>query len=103
VRRNGIEKRIEALEAEVLLGEDPPELVMSSLIWAEWARDWKDTGIERIEEAVADVIARFKARPETAEYGGLLESYKDVIVDELYRRMKASPQSGDVEYEEAAG
>lgn len=106
MRKNGIEKRIEVLEAEVLSHvkeEDPPELAMSSLIWAEWARDWQDTGIERIEEAVADVVARLKACPVTAEYGGLLEVYKDVIVDEVKRRQSRPPSSDIGEYEEAAG
>jgi hypothetical protein len=102
-----LKKRVEDLEAVILPRVEeppPPYRVMHDLIWAEWRRDWEPQGIERIEEAIADVIARLQACPLTAEYGEKLEDYKAVIVEVIRdeeKRSRVVPQDEGDEYREA--
>lgn len=102
-----LERRVEDLEAEILpsVKEPPPSWkIMHNLFWDEWNQDWEGTGIERVEEAIEDIVKRLKACPLTAEYGEMLVNYKSVIVEVLRdedKRRHDSPRDDSLEYREA--
>ena len=108
MRRNGLEKRVEALEAEVLprVKEEPPEIVMYEVISAEWLEAWKDTGEEYMEDAIDDWIGRLQACPVTAGLGAEIASYREVLIEDLRGgrvRWEASHRDESEGYEESAG
>ncbi len=95
--RKDLEKRIKDLEARVFPYGTPPDQTstMTNIIWEEWRRDIEQNPPQSPEEAWDNLIGRFKACPTTAEYGTLIEEYREVIIEETKRRQERPPD--DVE------
>jgi hypothetical protein len=103
VSKSWLRDKIEDLEAKFhpsVKEEDPPEVVMETLIRAEWLRRWEGSSEECIEAGVDDLIARLKNCSATREYGALMEIYRDVLID-VARRPSSTSQSDGDEYESA--